>query len=208
MHLATITACMLCLCSCDKKPDEAPKTSKSTSEAPTSSWKDWMTKGADPSWWQQQWSKASEAAQTAKKSLESIKAEELKKQASELLQAIEAQDSSKVQGLVTELEKHLSVEKLGDGLNFIILQRQKGGEAAVEAIDEYAARTDLNQFEKAAALHLKKGMETLQRDDVRGGIVWAILFACECKFGSHEGAMIGALISSILFPEIKHATAP
>ena len=194
---------MTCLSSCDKKAEEAPKASKPAAETSQVSWRDWIAKSTDPTWWKEHWSQASEAAKAAKRSLDALKAEELKKQASDLLKAIEDMKLTEVESLGAELSKHLTIEKLGDGLNFIILQRQQGGEAAAKAIEAYAARTDLNDHERAAAQNLKKGLETLQRDDVRGGIVWAVLFACECKFGSHEGALIGGLIASILFPDFK-----
>lgn len=194
---------MTILSSCDKKTEEAPQASKPAAEAFQTSWRDWIAKSADPKWWKDQWSQASEAAKAAKSSLDALKPEELKKQASDLLKAIEDMKLPEIEKLGADLTKHLSVEKLGDGLNFIILQRQQGGEAAAKAIEAYAARSDLNDYERAAAQNLKKGLETLQRDDVRGGIVWAVLFACECKFGSHEGALIGGLIVSILFPDFK-----
>jgi hypothetical protein len=192
---------MTCLSSCDQKAEEAPQASKPAAETSQVSWRDWIAKSTDPTWWKEQWSQASEAAKAAKRSLDALKAEELKKQASDLLKAIEDMKLTEVESLAAELSKHLTVEKLGDGLKFIILQRQQGGEAATKAIEAYAARTDLNDYERAAAQNLKKGLETLQRDDVRGGIVCAVIFACECKFGSHEGALIGGLIVSILFPD-------
>lgn len=195
---------VICLTGCGKSDE----TAKTQSDAPKPSWREWIAKGTDAEWWKKQWSQASDSARKAKASLETIRVDEVKKQAAEITKAIERQDFSKVEAIAGELGKHLSVEKLGEGLRFITIQRQKGGEAAAKAIDEYAARQDLNEFEKAAAQNLKKSLMFAQREDVQGSVVWAILFACECKFGSHEGAMIGGLIVSILFPDLRPADAP
>jgi hypothetical protein len=123
---------------------------------------------------------------------------------------LESQDVSKVAAVAGELGKHLSIEKLTEGLRFVVIQRQKGGEAAAKAIDEYAARPDLNEFEKIAAQNLKAGLSIAQRDDVRGLIAGAIFFACESKLGAHRGGFLAVPIISILFPELneKHDYKP
>ena len=199
--LVAILASLTCLSSCDKKAEEAPKASKPVAEAPQSSWRDWIAKSSDPTWWKEQGDKAADAATGIKASLDSINVEEVKKQATEIGKAIESQDFSKVEAVAGELGKHLTIEKLVDGLRFVIIQRQKGGEAASKAIDDYAARPDLNEFEKIAAQNLKAGLSVAQREDVRGLIAVAICFACESKLGAHRGGILAVPIISILFPE-------
>jgi hypothetical protein len=201
---------MIGLSSCNKKPTKEPQTTKPVEEAPKASWRDWIAKSTDLEWWKQQGAKASDAAKTFQASLDSINAEEVKKQANEIVKAIESQDVSKVEAVAGELGKRLSIEKLTEGLRFVVIQRQKGGEAAAKAIDEYAARPDLNEFEKIAAQNLKAGLSIAQRDDVRGLIAGAIFFACESKLGAHRGGFLAVPIISILFPELneKHDYKP
>ena len=152
-------------------------------------------------WWKKQWSSASEAAKSAKASLDTINVDELKKQASEITKSIESQNFTKVDELSTKLGKLLSVEKLSEGFRFVIIRRQRGGAAAMKAIEKYAAQPDLNDFEKTAAQNLKKDLAVIQSENLQGYIVLAIFFACECKLGAHQGGILAVPIISILFPD-------
>lgn len=211
-HLPLIVICTSVsgLSSCDQKPADPPQAAKPATEAPQPSLGDWIVKSTDQEWWKKQGAKASDAAKAVKVSLDSINAEEVKKQANEIVKAIESQDISKVEVVAGALGKHLSIEKLTEGLRFVIIQRQKGGEAAAKAINEYASRPDLNEFEKIAAQNLKAGLSIAQRDNVRGLIAVAIFFACESKLGAHRGGFLAIPIISILFPEFheKHDRKP
>ena len=207
MLFVALGTALICLSSCDKKPAEAPQAAKPATETPKASWRDWIAKSTDTDWWQEQWSEASAAA---KASLEALKGDEVKKRVSELSTALGSKDFIKTENLAAELGKHLSLDKLEQGIRFIILQRKDGGEAALKAINDYAARTDLNEFEKAAAQNLQKTAAFLQRDDFRGWTYAAIFFACECKLGAHRGGLLAIPIISILFPDYleKHGTKP
>lgn len=203
----TLTTCLLMsgLVSCGKKDPESPQAAKTAADAAQSSWREWISKSSDTGWWQQQWAEASEAA---KASLEALKAIEVKKRLSELTEAFESKDDSKVEGIAAELGRHLSLNKLEQGMRFVILQRKEGGAAALKAIDDYAARTDLNEFEKAAAHNLQKSAALLQRDDFRGWVSVTIFFACECKLGAHRGGLLAIPIISILFPDYLEKPTP
>lgn len=174
---------------------------------PPSELRQWLVKSTDIDWWKAKAAKGSELAAAAKATLDSIKTDKLKQQAAELTKALDTKDLSQIEGLARQLGEHLSTEKLSDGLRFVVIQRQKGGEAAIKAIEEFAARQDLNEYEKAAAKSLQKGLSYVQRDDVQGYVVLAIFFACECKLGAHQGGLLAVPIISILFPDYdsKHS---
>lgn len=203
-----IVVISLLIAGCEREAKFAQFPAQKEDEKPA--WSEWMAKGTDADWWKQQSTRASEAAKAAKASLDSINVTEVKKLALEITQAIERQDFSEVESLAVELGKHLSVEHLAEGMRFIIIQRQKGGEAATRAIEEYAKKPDLSEFEKTAAENLKKGLNFAQSDDVQGCIFLAIFFAAECKLGAHRGGLIAIPIMSILFPEYleKHGNKP
>ena len=210
LPLVVICTSLSGLSSCDKKPTDPPQAAKPATEALQPSWRDWITNSTDKAWLKQQWSDASDAAKTAKGSLDALNIGEVQKQVSEFAKALEAQDFTKMENMAGELAKHLSIEKLEQGVRFVILQRQKGGEAALKAIDDYAARTDLSDLEKAAAQNLRKSAALLQRDDFRGWVYLSIFFACECKLGAHRGGLLAIPIISILFPDYleKHGDKP
>ncbi|MFN0075140.1 MAG: hypothetical protein ACKVY0_01565 [Prosthecobacter sp.] len=197
------------VCSCGKR-EENPKPVASQSKAEISTWREWIAKSTDKAWLKQQWSDASEAAKTAKGSLDALNVGEVQKQVTEFAKALEAQDFTKMENMAGDLGKHLSIEKLEQGMRFVILQRRQGGEAALKAIDDYAARTDLNDLEKAAAQNLRKSATFLQRDDFRGWVYVSIFFACECKLGAHRGGLLAIPIISVLFPDYleKHGNKP
>lgn len=182
----------------DAKPVE---TAKAPDQGPSTGWKEWLAKGTDPEWLKSQWSKGSELAKNAAASLESVKPAELQRQFYELTKAIEANDFAKVEELAGHLGKVLNAEKFAEGMRFLIIQRQKGGEAAVKAINEFASRKDLNEFERTAAAGLKLSMAVAESDDVRGAIIGVIFFACECKLGAHQGGLLAIPIVAILFPD-------
>lgn len=201
---------MASMSGCDKGK-ESSKAAETQKPAEVSGWGEWFAKNTDTDWLKSQWSKGSELAKTAKTSLDSIKVDELKQQVSELTKALETQDFGKIEGMadqIGKIGKLLTVDKLVEGMRFVAIQRQKGGEAAVKAVEEYAARNDLNEFEKTAAENLKNGMALIQRDDVQGYVCLAIFYACECKLGAHQGGLLAIPIISILFPDYleKHGT--
>jgi hypothetical protein len=181
--------------------EESGKSGPIPDKSERSDWHEWITRGTDAEWLRSQWSKGSELAKSAKASLSSINADELKRQCSELNRAIEANDFSKVTELTECLAKKIGTEKFVDGMRYVVIRRQKGGEAATKAIEEYSNRKDLNDLEKAAAQNLKSGSALLNREDVQGHIVLAIFFACECKLGAHQGGLLAVPIISILFPD-------
>ncbi len=200
--MAWSSAVVLSLSGCEKSPTQAEDKSSSPSEL-----RQWLAKSTDIDWWKAKTEQGSELAAKAKSALDSIKTDELRKQASELTKALDTKDWSQVEKLARQIGGHLSAEKLSEGLRFVVIQRQKGGEAASKAIEEYAARQDLNEYEKAAAKSLQKGLSFVQRDDVQGYVVLAIFFACECKLGAHQGGLLAVPIISILFPDYdsKHS---
>ncbi len=193
----------MCLSGCDKAPTQTKEKASSTSEL-----RQWLAKSTDIDWWKAKTQQGSELATKAKAALDSIKTDELRKQASELTKALDTKNWSQIEGLAHQIGNHLSAEKLSEGLRFVVIQRQKGGEAASKAIEEYAARQDLTEYEKAAAKSLQKGLSFVQRDDVQGYVVLAIFFACECKLGAHQGGLLAVPIISILFPDYDGKHSP
>ncbi len=193
--------------SCDKA-EQKKETQNRPQTGESNSWKQWLTKGSDSKSLKSQWDKASEIAKAAKASLDSIQPEKLKQQFADLSKAIEGQDFSKMETLAGQLDKLLTTQRLADGLRFVVMQRQQGGEATIKAIEEYSGRNDLNEYERFATQNLKKGLAVMQRQDVQGYIVLAIFFACECKLGAHQGGLLAIPVISILFPDYldKHSS--
>lgn len=189
----------LSLTACDKATE--PKESVNTNQDQTIGWREWFSKSTDTDWLKSQWSKGSEIAKSAKASLDSLKVDELSQAFANLKKAVESQDFTKVDEFANHLDKLLTTEKLAEGMRFVVIQRQQGGNAAAKAIEDYATRKDLGEFEKAAAENLKKGLTLLQREDLQGYTVLAIFFACECKLGAHQGGLLAVPIISILFPD-------
>lgn len=169
--------------------------------AEQSGWKQWLSKGMDPAWWKAQWSKGSDLTKAGVAAAQKLDPEQLKATVAQFSEAVAKEDYSMIQDATKGLGEVLSEEKLAEGFRFLIIQRQKGGEAAVKAVDEYAAREDLNELEKVAAENLKKGMALLQRDDVQTYIVLAILYACDSKLGRQEAPIVAALAISLLLPD-------
>lgn len=165
-----------------------------------SGWKQWLSKGMDPAWWKAQWSKGTDLAKAGVAAAEKLDPEQLKATVTQFSEAIEKGDSSKIKDAAKGLEEVLSPEKLAEGFHFLIIQRQKGGEAAIKAVDEYAARKDLNELERAAAENLKKGMALLQRDDVKSYMVLAVIYACDSKLGEPYGMGVAVPIINLLLP--------
>lgn len=226
-----ILAALVGLLGCDKAEEPAKTAASVTAAAPvaaaasvtpaaptdpgeTSAWRQWLAKGQDTTWLKEQWAKGKDAAwlneqwaksadltQAAKASLGSINMEELKKLFSDFTQALDTKNFDKADVIAQQVGNQLADERMAKGLQFVILQRKSGGDAAVKAIEAYAARADLSPYEKLAAESLKQSMTFVQRDDVQSCLAFAIIFGCECKFGSHEGAAIGSVITMLLFPD-------
>jgi hypothetical protein len=207
MHVVAWYACgvfgvAMCISGCGKDPTVAKEKS-----APPFELNQWLAKSTGIDWLKAKTEQGAELATKAKAALDSIKTDELRQQALELTKALDTKDWSQIDGMAQQIGKQLSAEKLSEGLRFVVIQRQKGGEAATKAIEEYAARQDLNEYEKAAAKSLQKGLSYVQRDDVQGYVVLAVFFACECKLGAHQGGLLAVPIISILFPDYdsKHS---
>lgn len=199
-HVMSILLMSALLCQCGEKKEEAPTArAVEASEPPPApalkadeGWTDWL---------KTQWGKRDEHAAKMSSAIDSIKMPELGKEIASLQKAIEAQDFSHVQELAKAIDKTLSTANMDEAVGFIMLQRRQGEEAAVKAIEDYTKRPDLNAYERAAAESFKKGLMFAQRDDVKSLVALAILFTCQSKFGSHEGAAIGALAVGLLFPD-------
>lgn len=192
------------LCQCGEKketvpasyavvvPAPAPVSTPASTPKAEEGWTDWL---------KAQWNKRDEHAAKVSSAIDSIKMPELGKGIASLQKAIETQDLPKVEELAKAIDKTLSTQNLDNAVGFIMLQRRQGGEAAAKAIEDYAKRPDLNSNERAAADSFKKGLAFVQRDDVKSYIALAILFTCQSKFGSHEGAAVGALAVSLIYPD-------